>query len=239
VRRYGFHGLSLESVVRRVRRETGAFPRRAVIAHLGSGCSVTALLDARSIDTSMGLTPTGGVVMGTRPGDLDPGLILYLLRQQQNEPAASIEKLLNRQSGMVALSGMKNDVRAVRQAAADGDANAQLALEVFTRSIRKAIGSYAFLLGGLDAIFFAGGIGEHDPLTRAEVLDGLGEFGISLDIPANHHPGKGFQRIDDAHSRATVAIVPAEEDLMIALHVERMTLQDESNRAKPRQEVNL
>jgi acetate kinase len=236
VRRYGFHGLSLESVVRRVRLETGAFPKRAVIAHLGSGCSVTALLDGQSVDTSMGLTPTGGVVMGTRPGDLDPGLILYLLRQQPEGTAEAIEKLLNRDSGMVALSDLKNDVRAVRQAAANGDRNAQLALDVFTRSVRKTIGAYAFLLGGLDALFFAGGIGEHDPLTRAEILHGLDEFGISLDIEANRHPGKGFQRFDDAHSRATVAIVPAEEDLMIALHVARMAKQDSPNQAEPQPE---
>jgi acetate kinase len=228
VRRYGFHGLSLESVVRRVRRETGSFPRRAVIAHLGSGCSVTALLDGQSIDTSMGLTPTGGVVMGTRPGDLDPGLILYLLRQQKDDPAGSVEKMLNRASGMAALSGMKNDVRALREAAANGNADAHLALDVFTRSVRKALGSYAFLLGGLDAIFFAGGIGEHDAATRAEVLCDLEDFGISLDYTANRDAGKGVQRIDSRRASTALWIVPAEEDLTIALHVQRMAHQDSS-----------
>jgi acetate kinase len=208
VHRYGFHGLSCESIVRRVRLNTGAFPRRVVIAHLGSGCSVTALLEGQSVDTSMGLTPTGGVVMGTRPGDLDPGLILYLLRQKHEaDPTTAVETILNRASGLVALSGMPNDVRALRQAAASGNPDAILALKVFTRSIRKTIGSYAFLLGGLDAIFFTGGIGEHDPLTRSEVLADLDEFGISPNA---------------TQSRIAVQTIPAEEDLMIALHVYQM-----------------
>jgi len=207
--RYGFHGLSCESVVRRVRLTTGTFPQRAVIAHLGSGCSVTALLDGQSVDTSMGLTPTGGVVMGTRPGDLDPGLILYLLRQQTSaDPVTLVEAILNHSSGIAALSGMPNDVRAIRQAATSGNPEATLALQVFTRSIRKTIGSYAFLLGGLDAIFFTGGIGEHDPLTRAEVLADLDEFGISSNT---------------AQSRVAIHTVPAEEDLIIALHVVQMS----------------
>jgi acetate kinase len=226
VRRYGFHGLSCESVVRRVRLSTGGFPKRAIIAHLGSGCSVTALLDGQSIDTSMGLTPTGGVVMGTRPGDLDPGLILYLLRQQKDAPADAVEKLLNRSSGMAALSGMQNDVRALREAAANRHPDARLALEVFARSVRKAIGSYAFLLGGLDAIYFAGGIGEHDAMTRSEVLYGLEDFGISLDYAANGRAGKGMQRIDTRRAPTSLWIVPAEEDLTIALHVQRMAQQD-------------
>ena len=116
VRRYGFHGLSCESIVRQLRR-AGEVPRRMVIAHLGSGCSVTALVDGRSVDTTMGLTPTGGVVMGTRSGDLDPGLVLYLLREGKGDRVAEVEALLNHRSGLVALSGMENDVKAMREAA--------------------------------------------------------------------------------------------------------------------------
>ena len=220
VRRYGFHGLSCESIVRRVRLATGGFPERAVIAHLGSGCSVTALLGGVSVDTTMGLTPDGGVVMGTRPGDLDPGVVLYLFRKDGGGVDA-VEKMLNRDAGMVALSGMKNDMRAVRAAAAKGDQKALLSLKVFTRSVRKAIGSYAWLLGGLDAILFAGGIGEHDAGTRSEVLAGLEGLGIALSQEANEAQTHGMRRVDDG-TKLPVWVVPAEEDLMIALHVEQM-----------------
>ena len=227
LRRYGFHGLSCESIVLQL-HALGELPRRMAIAHLGSGCSVTAVLDGRSVDTTMGLTPTGGVVMGTRPGDLDPGLMLYLLRAQgatTQEAAAAIESTLNHNSGMVALSNMPNDVQAMRAAADTGNADARLALKVFTRSITKAIGGYCFLLGGLDAIVFAGGIGEHDAATRAEVLAGLEGLGIALQAEPIT-VGGDIQRIS-AHvsakaSHTTVFIIPAQEDRMIALHVARM-----------------
>ena len=181
VRRYGFHGLSCESIVRQLREAGIRLPQRMVIAHLGSGCSVTALLAGRSIDTSMGLTPTGGVVMGTRPGDLDPGLVLYLLRQMKGRRVAAfgaVEAMLNRASGMVALSGLPNDMRGVRKAAAEGDTRAALALAIFTRSVKKAMGGFIALMGGVDAIVFAGGIGEHDAQSRMEILEGMEEMGI-------------------------------------------------------------
>lgn len=220
VRRYGFHGLSCESIVRRVQLETGSFPERVAIAHLGSGCSVTALQGGRSVDTSMGLTPDGGVVMGTRPGDLDPGVILYLLRKEEAGVVA-IEKMLNHNAGIVALSEKGNDVRAVREAAGRGDDKARLALAVFTRSVKKAIGAYAWLLGGLDAVIFSGGIGEHDGETRAEILGGLAPLGFSLSEQKNVVSAKQMRRVDDG-TGTPVWVVPAEEDLMIAVHVERM-----------------
>jgi len=239
VRRYGFHGLSCESIVRQMHRQmraqAAAFPRRMVIAHLGSGCSVTALLDGCSVDTTMGLTPTGGVVMGTRPGDLDPGLILYLLRRQHGDKAhaiASLEKMLNHASGIVALSEMPNDTKAVRKAAAAGDSKALLALKIFTRSVTKAIGAFSWLLGGLDAIVFAGGIGEHDPLSRAEILNGLQGLGVTINSSLNlaHKPGMRRLNASDslgaeslgAESKTAVFVVPAQEDLTIAIHVDRM-----------------
>jgi acetate kinase len=228
VRRYGFHGLSCESIVRRMQAETGGFPRRAVIAHLGSGCSVTALLDGRSVDNSMGLTPAGGVVMGTRPGDLDPGVVLYLLRQETGDMASAVERLLNHDSGMVALSGLANDLKSVREAAAQGNANAQLALQVFTRSVRKAIGSYAWLLGGVDAVIFSGGIGEHDAKTRAEVLKGLEEMSVLVGAEVNAAKELGMRRISGPQSKTEVWVVPSGEDEMIAIHVAAMMLQDES-----------
>lgn len=219
VRRYGFHGLSCESVVDQMKAH---LPPRMVIAHLGSGCSVTALLDGRSVDTSMGLTPTGGVVMGTRPGDLDPGLILYLLRQAEgnrDQALHSVEALLNHKAGMVALSRLPNDMRAVRKASS---AEAQLALKVFIRSVRKAIGGYAWLSSGLDAVVFTGGIGEHDALSRREILQGLDGYGIELDPAANEARGEGMRRISSAGSAVAVWVVPAQEDRMIAVHVSQM-----------------
>ena len=196
VHRYGFHGLSCESILHQLAPN---IPARLVIAHLGSGCSVTAVVDGCSVDTSMGLTPTGGVVMGTRPGDLDPGLLLYLLRQQQGDASsaiATLERQLNHDSGLIALSGQSNDFKLIRKAAQSGDERALLALKIFTRSITKAIGSYAWLLGGLDLIVFTGGIGEHDTQARTEIL---------ANTPA-----------------VSVQVLPAQENLIIARHVSRM-----------------
>ena len=226
VRRYGFHGLSCESIVRQLREAGIRLPQRMVIAHLGSGCSVTALLAGRSIDTSMGLTPTGGVVMGTRPGDLDPGLVLYLLRQAREEGAAdlvgAVETMLNRASGMVALSGLPNDMRGVRKAAAERDTHAALALAIFTRSVKKTIGGFIALMGGVDAIVFAGGIGEHDAQSRMEILDGMEEMGILVNKELNDAKESRLRRINASESKATVLVVPTKEDLMIAMHVDRM-----------------
>lgn len=234
VRRYGFHGLSCEAVVEDLRaaadRGQAQFPRRMAIAHLGSGCSVTALLDGRSVENTMGLTPTGGVVMGTRPGDLDPGLVLYLLRQAQGDPQAArsaVETILNHQSGMVALSGLPNDMRATRKAAAGGNADAKLAIDIFTRSVRKAIGAFAWLMGGLDAVVFTGGIGEHDVLSRAEILRGLEGYGVMLDTAANEAGGDDLRRVSSKDSQVAVWVVTAQEDRMIAVHVRQMKLQKE------------
>jgi acetate kinase len=228
VRRYGFHGLSCKSIVRQLQLE-GTVPKRMAIAHLGSGCSVTALLDGRSADNTMGLTPTGGVVMGTRSGDLDPGLVLYLLRDQRRpsgDRVVAVETLLNHASGMVALSGMENDVKAVRKAANSGNERAALALKIFTRSVTKAIGGFCWLLGGLDAIVLAGGIGEHDAQTRMEILGGLADVGVNIDAALNQAAAGGIQRISSPLSRTAVLVVPAQEDEMIAVHVERMVEQE-------------
>src|SRR6202453_902019 len=166
------------------------------VAHLGRGGSLTAPVDGQSVDTTMGLTPTGGVVMGTRPGDLDPGLVLYLLRQAEGDRVAAlsaVETILNHQAGMVALSGQPNDMRATRKAAEAGSADADLALKVFTRSVRKAIGAFAWLMGGLDAVVFTGGIGEHDGKSRTEILTGLESCGGVLE-PAGKETGGGGRR---------------------------------------------
>lgn len=189
VRRYGFHGLSCESVLDQL---GAAVPDRLVIAHLGSGASVTAVKAGRSIDTSMGLTPSGGIVMASRSGDLDPGVILYLLREKGLDPAA-LETMLDRQSGMLGISGLSGDLRRLAQHEADPDA--QLAIRLFCYSVRKTIGAMIAVLGGVDMIVFTGGIGEHDARVRAMIADDLAWAGSPV-----------------------VRVLPSREDVQIARH---------------------
>jgi acetate kinase len=216
VRRYGFHGLSCESVVAQMREAAGVeLPRAMLIAHLGSGSSVTACVDGRSVDTTMGLTPTGGVVMGTRPGDIDPGVVLFLLRQP-GATVETVEAMLNYDAGLKALGGV-NDVRALR-AAEKQDRGARLALTVFVRSLVKTIAGLA-ALHCPSVVVFTGGIGEHDARTRGAVAGGLWAFGAELNGAANEIVANGMRRISDEESRLALYVVPAEEDRMIAQHV--------------------
>lgn len=180
VERFGFHGLSYESVVERL---GDALPERVVCAHLGSGASLVALHRGRSIDTSMGMTPTGGIPMATRSGDLDPGILLFLLRTERLS-ADDVEKLLNRESGLAALSGGESDMRLLEKAAAAEDVRAKLAIESFAFAARKYIGAYAAELGGLDLLVFTGGIGEHSASMRDRICRGLDFLGITSGDPA-------------------------------------------------------
>jgi acetate kinase len=189
-----------------------------LIAHLGSGCSVTACIDGKSVDTTMGLTPTGGVVMGTRPGDLDPGLVLFLLRQP-GATVDSVESMLNRDSGLKALGGV-NDMRALR-AAERKDARVRLALEIFARSLVKTMAGLA-ALHSPSAVVFTGGIGENDAETRAAVASGLWAFGAEVERAANEVRASGLRKISAEGSPMALYVVPAEEDKMIARHVARM-----------------
>jgi len=220
VRRYGFHGISCESIVAQMRAAYGAaFPPRMIIAHLGSGCSVTACVDGKSVDTTMGLTPTGGVVMGTRPGDLDPGVVLYLLRQP-GATVQSVEAMLNHYAGLKALGGV-NDMRELRKSA-EHDANAALAIRIFCRSVAKAIAGY-IALHGADAIVFTGGIGQHDPESRSEIAASVSGLGVDLDSDANQQAtGQFVHKISAPDSQIGLYVAPAQEDLMIARHVLRM-----------------
>lgn len=168
VRRYGFHGLSCESIL----TQLDPVPHRLVIAHLGGGASVTAIKDGKSVDTSMGFTPDGGVIMETRSGDLDPGLLIYLLRQGQT--ADSLEDMLSRKSGMAAISGSGGDPRQLRAAQSE---DGRLALDMFAISIAKAIAGMATALGGIDLLVFTGGIGEHDGDMRQAILSRLAWIG--------------------------------------------------------------
>jgi len=211
VRRYGFHGLSYESILYQLGDQ---LPERTVIAHLGSGASLAAVRDGRSVDTSMGLTPTGGIPMATRTGDLDPGVILYLLRQER-ATVDSVEALLNHGSGLKALSGGKGDVRDLEAAADAGDSEAQLALEVFCSRIGQTVAAYAAVLGGLDLLVFAGGIGEHSARVRGTVCGGLGFLGVALDQSGNQSHAA---TISAPESKVRVRIVPSDEDRQIARH---------------------
>ena len=177
---YGFHGLSYESLVRRLGAD---LPSRAVFAHLGNGSSVCALRDGRSVDTSMGMTPTGGMPMGTRSGDLDPGVLLYLMRTEHLD-ADKLETLLTRQSGLAGFTDGEGDMQALEKRSAAGDDGAELAVEVFATAVRKYVGAYAALLGGIDLLVFAGGIGEHSAEVRRRVCTGLEFLGLKADDPA-------------------------------------------------------
>jgi acetate kinase len=175
VQRYGFHGLSCESIVHRLGRD---LPRRTVIAHLGNGSSVTAVLDGHSIDTSMGLTPTGGLPMSTRSGDLDPGVLLYLMRTESMS-ADTLETLLNQHSGLSGFTDGKGDVQRLLQSLECGDAQAALALNAFTTAVRKYIGAYTALMEGIDLVVFTGGIGQHSAVVRQHICNGLQFLGIN------------------------------------------------------------
>jgi acetate kinase len=177
IRRYGFHGISYESLV----HHFGArLPKRAIFAHLGNGSSLCALRNGVSIDTTMGLTPTGGIPMGTRSGDLDPGVLLYLLRNEKLS-ADSLEDLLNHQSGLFALSSGESDVKTLEERAHAGDTKACFALDVFAVSVRKTIGAYMALLGEVDLLVFTGGIGEHSSRIRSAATHGLDSLGLTPD----------------------------------------------------------
>lgn len=209
VRRYGFHGLSCESILHTLGKQILA---RAVIAHLGNGASITALADGVSVDTSMGLTPTGGIIMGTRTGDLDPGVVVQLVRTA-HLAAEQLQELLDKQSGLLGISGISSDMRELHYAA--GDAHARLAIEMFCRAAKKQVGAFAAVLGGLDLIVFSGGIGEHDAEVRAQICSGLEFLGVSLDAERN---AQHSAIISSNSSKVAVRIVGSDEEAQIARH---------------------
>ncbi|BCX89680.1 acetate kinase [Methylomarinovum tepidoasis] len=216
VRRYGFHGLSHAYVTRRAAEWLGKAPAdfNAISLHLGNGASACAIENGKSIDTSMGLTPLEGLVMGTRPGDLDPGVLLHLLRRGLT--AAALDEALNHASGLKGLCGHA-DMREVRQAAAAGDEDARVALTVFCRRVRKYIGAYLALLGRIDALIFTAGIGQHSPEVRARCLEGLEELGLVLDPERNRQTdGRTLAPIHHPEAKTAILVVPTDEAWQIA-----------------------
>jgi len=229
IRRYGAHGISYESAIRLLGDKV---PKRLIVAHLGNGCSIVAIRDGKSVDTSMGLTPTGGIISATRTGDIDPGVLLYILRDlkpeegkpalTREEAADQLETIVNRKSGLRGTAQDSSDMRDLRNAIKSGNKLAAMAVAQFVYVLRKFIGSYYAVLGGLDMLVFTGGIGEHDVATRQEVCADLEELGITLDSARNQSPEKdpgGLAVISAEDSAVKVLIIPAEEDFMIASHV--------------------
>ena len=212
VRRYGFHGLSYEYVVQTMgARALG----RAVIAHLGSGASMCAVQGGRSVDTTMSFTPTAGLVMGTRSGDLDPGLVVYLL--DHGYDARRLERLVNDEAGLLALSERTSDMRALL-AARERDPRAALAIDVFCYQARKWVGALAAAIGGLDTLVFTGGIGEHAPEVRRRICTDLAHLGITLDDGRNQAHAA---IVSTDASPCRVRVVPTDEERMIARHTRR------------------
>ena len=208
VQRYGFHGLSCQSIVRQI---VGGPPERMVVAHLGAGASVTAIRHGRSVDTTMGLTPTGGVMMATRSGDLDPGVLVYLMREK-GFYAGRIEDLVDRHSGLLGVSGVSGDLRDLHDASATNPA-AQLAVEMFCYSVAKQIAAMIAALDGIDLLVFTAGVGENDPAVRAAICAYLAWIGVGLDPTHNQ---SAINPISAEGSRCAVLVLPSREDEEIA-----------------------
>jgi acetate kinase len=219
IRRYGFHGLSYEFLLEELARVAGdaAARGRVVMAHLGAGASLVAVRDGRSVDTTMAFTPNSGVPMGTRSGDLDPGVIVHLLRTERLD-AEALDDMLSRRSGLLGVSETSADMRDLLAREA-GDARAADAVALFCWQVRKAVGALATTIGGLDTLVFSGGIGEHAPAVRARVAAGLEHLGVLLD-PARNDANAPVVSTDA--SACVVRVIPTDEEAMIARHTLRV-----------------
>jgi acetate kinase len=239
VRRYGFHGTSYRFVSERAAallarppaelRPPAGHPSaghpsaelRLVVAHLGNGCSAAAISGGKSVDTTMGLTPMEGLVMGTRSGDVDPGLLSYLA-ERTGQDAAGLTETLDTRSGLLGLSGTTNDMRTISEAAEKGDERAGLALDVFVHRLAKAVAALTASLGGLDALVFTAGIGEHSPVVRSRVLARLGFLGLAEDPEANAAHGRATHGRISRPGPVQALVVPTDEELMIARDTARL-----------------
>jgi acetate kinase len=206
IRRYGFHGISYSYIASRLQRP------RVIVCHLGNGSSICAMRDGKSVDTSMGLTPMEGLVMGTRAGDLDPGALLFLMRGGRSEK--DLDDLLNHRCGLLGVSGKSYDVRELEKAAAEGDERCALALDMFAYRVAKYIAAYTAALGGVDALVFTAGIGEHSAPTRRRICERLGFLGIELDPALNDAASKDERKI--SYGSVEIWVIPTNEELEIA-----------------------
>lgn len=214
IRRYGFHGISCQYVSRAAAEYLGVEPARfnCITCHLGNGCSITAVRNGKSVDTSMGLTPLEGLVMGTRCGDLDPAIVLHLM-EHRGLSLAETNALLNKQSGLLGLTGGRaSDLRDIIAAREQGDAQADAAVEIFCYRLRKYIGAYTAVLGRVDAVVFTAGIGENSPLVRRLALEGLEGLGIRLDQARNQAPAQGIREIQSPEGAVKLLVAPTREE---------------------------
>lgn len=222
IRRYGFHGTSHRYVSARVCEFLGvnATEKKVVTAHIGNGGSCAAVLNGKSVDTSMGLTPVEGLVMGTRAGDLDLGAATYIM-DKEGLTTAEFNNLVNKKSGLLGVSGVSSDARDIDAAIKAGNHRANLAREMFIYRVKKYVGAYAAAMNGVDILVFTGGIGENDAFIRAEIVKGLSFLGVTLDEEANNC--RGVERvISTPDSRLTVCVIPTDEELMIASDTEAL-----------------
>jgi acetate kinase len=223
VRRIGFHGISYESIIHQLQPNV---PEKLIVAHLGNGASISAIRNGQCLDTSMGLTPTGGIISGTRTGDIDPGVLLFILRRiaetgkSAAEAADQLEAITSKKAGLQGMSELSNDMRDLGNAVKAGNAKAKLAVDKFNWTIVKWIGSFFAELGGLDMLVFTGGIGENDIASRAAICAGLSALGIELDPARNNVRGEAV--ISAENSPVTVRVIPPAEDLIIVNHVVRL-----------------
>ena len=219
IRRYGFHGTSHRYVSQRLaallQRRPDEDGLRLITCHLGNGCSVAAIRGGKSVDTSMGFTPLEGLVMGSRSGDVDPAIVLHVMRKEELG-TWEMNALLNKHSGLVGVSGLSNDMRALLEAEQEGNARARLAVDVFCHRLKKYVASYLGVLGGLDGIAFAGGIGENAPSVRARALEGLEALGLGLDHRANDDARGKELEISPRGARVRAFVVPTNEEILIA-----------------------
>jgi acetate kinase len=223
LRRYGFHGLSVAWSVRRAAELLGGMPRRLAVCHLGSGCSATAVQDGRSVDTTMGFTPLEGLMMATRSGTVDPGILLHLQRER-GISVPELEEALNRRSGLLGVSGISADLREVLRAAGEGDPAARLAHDMFVHRLCRELGGMIASLGGLDALVFTGGIGEHSPEIRAAATAPFADLGLALDPEKNAAAtsGKGEADLSAPGARARTLVIEAREDLSVLEEMKRV-----------------
>lgn len=224
IRRYGFHGTSHKYVSIRAAEmlNRNIDDMKIITCHLGNGSSVTAVKYGKSIDTSMGFTPLAGMLMGTRTGDLDPAILTYLANEK-GWSAKEVDALMNKQSGVLGISGVSSDFRDIEKAAETGNRRAQLALDMFGYQVRKYIGSYAAAMGGLDAIVFTAGLGENSAIAREVIVRGLDFLGVELDLEKNNIRGKEAIVSSD-NSRVKVMVIPTNEELMIARDTRELIL---------------
>ena len=222
VRRYGFHGTSHLFVSQRAAELRGTEKGRMITCHLGNGSSLCAIPDGKCMDTSMGLTPLEGVVMGTRSGDMDPAIVKFIM-EKEHKTIEEMDHYLNKESGVYGLSGVSSDFRDLAKAAAEGHRRAILALDVFIYRIQKYIGAYAAALGGVDTLVFTAGIGENDAKMRKDILTGMEWLGIQLDDEANQQ--RGEHKISAPDSKVEVWVIPTNEELVIARETVRLAKQ--------------